>query len=138
MVLLTLLFGTLSSVTNDRFVEANPHAPATSAIAWLSYASIFIALVMFYFSVDLSLVKYWWLGYATLCLVNAAWNRRAVQYPDHRHHVGVNIIVALIILTVLLLSSSAVSTPRGFSLLLLVILPLKLWHRRKKRTFITV
>jgi hypothetical protein len=138
MVLLTLYFGILSSITNDQFVEANPEAKARSKIALLSYASVFVALAMFYPSVDLALAEYWWGGYGALCVVNAAWNQLAVRYPDRRHYVGMNLVVALIIMVVLLLEPGALSTPRGFGALLIVVLSLKLWHRHKKRVFITV
>src|SRR5690242_3206735 len=68
MVLLTLIFGSLSSIANDRFMEAREGVTATSRVAWFSYGSILCALWMLYVAVNLAYASYWWLGYATLCL----------------------------------------------------------------------
>lgn len=132
MVLLTLLFGSLTSITNDRFMEANKNASATSPIAWFSYLSILCALWMLYVSVDLAFVWYWWLGYAALSLTNAVWNGLAAR-PHHKPHVIVNVAVALILIIILLVYPSILSTPRWFYVLQLVIVAVKWWQRRRPR-----
>lgn len=133
MVLLTLLFGTLSAIANDRFLEAKPHASATSRTAFLSYASIGCTLWMFYFSVDLAFVGYWWIGYAALCTVNAVWNWLAIKSPYHRPHVALNIAVVVVLFVIILAWPSALTSPLLFYLLLILIGAGKWWQRGHER-----
>ncbi len=133
MVLLTLVFGSLSCIANDQFMETKTNIWATSSIAWLSYGSILCAIWMFYFSVDIAFVKLWWYGYLVLCALNAVWNAIAVQWPRHRPHVGVNAVVAVGLLIALIVHPLALSTPEGFYSVLLAIGIMKWWQRRHTR-----
>jgi hypothetical protein len=143
MVLLTLLFGSLSSIANDQFVEAKVAArqevSATSLVAWLSYSSVLCVLWMFYFSVDLAFIGYWWFGYAVLCVVNAVWNWFAIQPPSLTRHVIINIIVAALLIIILGVSPSILSIPLWFYVLLLIIGCLKvLYQRRLRRNYVKI
>jgi hypothetical protein len=134
MVVLTFAFGLLSSKTNDQYME-KVNASAKSLVARLSYTSIGCVLVMFYFSADLTLAAYWWLGYAALCLVNAVWNGFAVKYPDSVPHVVVNLFVTMVVVIMFVSYRSNFSDPFWFYGLLLFLGALKRWQRRQKREF---
>ena len=137
MVVLTLLFGSLSSIANDRFLEAKGKADrdvsATEPVAWFAYFSVLCALWMFYFSVDLAFVGHWWFGYAVLCVVNAFWNLLAIKPQARKRHVRINLLVAALLFIILGVRPSGLSTPLVFYVLLLVIGLLKLFQRRHKR-----
>jgi len=133
MVLLTLVFGSLSSIANDRYLEAHPDASATSPTALITYASLACALVMFYFSVELAFVRYWLAGYAALCLVNAYWNWRAVEAPHRTPHVVVNLSVAVILIVLLLFRPALLTDPLWFYVFLVLLGAVKWWQRSHER-----
>lgn len=133
MVLLTLIFGSLSAIANEKFLDAKPSASATSCSAWFAYGSVFGILWMFYFSVDLNFVRYWWLGYAALCTTNGFWNWLVINSPHNVPHVAVNFGVATALVILLLAWPSVLSAPVWFYVLLVVIAALKSWQRRHER-----
>jgi hypothetical protein len=133
MVAFALLVASLSAVANERFLDTRPDAPAHSFVAFLSYASIFCALVMLYFSVDAVYVSWWWAGYAALCTVNAIWNWWAIDRDHCTPHVVSNVVIAVILVGLLVLSRPTLADPRWFYTLLVLIGLLKWWQRRHER-----
>ena len=79
LVLFTLFVCGFAATSNERLVEHEKSTVAYGPRACLMYGSVLCMVIMFFFSVDFDRVVYWTFTYAALCIINAAWNRIAVQ-----------------------------------------------------------
>ena len=133
MTLATLYVGVLASLANEIFVDRHPQESARSPMALLAYASLLCVLFMFYVAADRALTWHWWLGYAALCLVNAAWNGLALDASQRLPHILMNLLVAGCILDLMVVQPAALSRPGGFAATLGLVAIAKLWQRRFPR-----
>lgn len=131
----TTVMSLLTQQANRKYIalRLNDPIPATSPLAYFSYASIICLLFMLFFGIDRDCFPYWMLSYGALCFINAVWNYLALS-PSNTWgrvvHVTVNLVLGIALVSIYFFKViDPLTHPNRIYFLFFIIFSVKWWQR---------